>query len=78
MSYIFYLFKYLLLLLDNLISGRKYYRKPRGVGVWGRCLKRLGGGMRRKRHHSRSKIIEKFDPWDQITKDHVQSRIFHP
>lgn len=34
--------------------------------------------MRRKRHHSRSKIIEKFDPWDQITKDHVQSRIFHP
>ena len=42
-------------------------------------VKRLGGGgMRRKRHHSRSKIIEKFDPWDQITKDHVQSRMFHP
>ena len=77
MRYIFYLFKYLLLLLDNLISGRKYILKSLGIRRGGE-VKKVGGGMRRKRHHSRSKIIEKFDPWDQITKDHVQSRIFHP
>ncbi len=36
------------------------------------------GGMRRKRHHARSKIILNQDSENLGKADHVQSGVFHP
>jgi len=40
--------------------------------------KRRGGGVRRKRHHTLSKIINRLGAEHQVMWDHVQSGIFHP
>ena len=36
------------------------------------------GGMRRKRHHARSKIILKHESEIHVKADHVHSGVFHP
>ena len=36
------------------------------------------GGMRRKRHQARSKIINRLGSENQVKQDHVRSGVFHP
>jgi hypothetical protein len=36
------------------------------------------GGMRRKRHQTRSKIINRLGSENQVKQDHVRSGVFHP
>ncbi len=66
--------------VDELIRYIRQFVFEQEIGnvLCGVCRGGERGGMRRKRHQARSKIILKHSSENHAKADHVQSGVFHP